>query len=253
MRIRFLGTGAADWQRGGAEYRAFTSTLSDDRLMIDGTPDALAGVPAGCRVTDIVYTHSHGDHFSVQALEQLAPVRAHVHESWAARVQVTGVEVVPFGTGETFEAAGLSLTALPANHSTEDPHEQPVHFIVRGGGRTLLYATDGAWLLNAEWHALRREQLDAAVFDATIGEGNPGDFRVFEHNSIEMLRIMVRTLRRPMFGHESAGERFAPVLRPGAPVFLTHMARTLHPDGATLERALAGEFVVARDGMVAEI
>ena len=54
MRIRFLGTGAADWQRGGAEYRAFTSTLIDDRLMIDGTPDALAGVPAGCRVTDIV-------------------------------------------------------------------------------------------------------------------------------------------------------------------------------------------------------
>ena len=79
MRIRFLGTGAADWQRGGAEYRAFTSTLIDDRLMIDGTPDALAGVPAGCRITDIVYTHSHGDHFSVQALEQLAPVRAHVH------------------------------------------------------------------------------------------------------------------------------------------------------------------------------
>lgn len=249
MNIRFLGTGAADWQRGGEEFRAFTSTLVGEGLMIDGTPDALGNLPDGCHVTDIAYTHSHRDHFDPALLKRLGPVRAHVHESWAARVNVRGVTVVPFATGETFEAAGLMLTALPANHLTDDPREQPVHFIVSDGARTVLYATYGAWLRCEEWQMLRRVKLDAAIFDATIGEGNPGDFCVFEHNSLEMLRIMVRTLRRPMFGHESAGEEYAPVLRAGAPVYLTHLARTLHPAGEVLERALAGEFVVARDGM----
>lgn len=253
MKIKFLGTGAADWVRGGEEFRAFTSTLINGQLLIDGTPDALEHIKDAGAISDIIYTHSHDDHFNAEFLHAIAPVRAHVHKSWADKVHVDDAEVIPFDTGETFEAAGHIITALPANHSTADPNEQPVHFIVRAGGCTLFYATDGAWLLNAEWHALRQERLDAAIFDATIGEGNPGDFRIFEHNSIEMLRIIARTLRNPMFGHKSAGEHFPPVLKDGAPIFLTHMARTLHPTRDVLERALAGEFIAAYDGMEVEI
>lgn len=253
MKIKFLGTGAADWVRGGEEFRAFTSTLINGRLLIDGTPDAMDHIADTGAITDIIYTHSHDDHFNIDFLKAIAPVRAHIHKSWAANVKAEGVEVIPFDTGETFKAADHSITALPANHSTADPNEQPVHFIVRDDSCTLFYATDGAWLLNAEWHALRKEQLDAAIFDATIGEGNPGDFRVFEHNSIEMVRIITRTLRNPMFGYKDAGKHIPPVLKDGAPVYLTHMARTLHPTKAVLERSLAGEFIAAYDGMEVEI
>lgn len=253
MRLDFLGTGAADWQRGGSEFRAFTSTLINGRLLIDGTMAVLEHLPADARITDIVYTHSHSDHFDEKLLAALAPVRAHIHSSWAGRVSVPGVDVVPFDTGDTFTAAGHSLNVLPANHSTANPDERAVHFIVDDGERTLFYALDGGWLLNEEWHALRRRTLDAAVFDATIGEGNPGDFRIFEHNSMEMVRIMVRTLRRPMFGHDSAGDSYPAVLRKGAPVFLSHLARTLNPPQDVLESVLGEGFVAAFDGMQVEI
>ena len=131
MKIKFLGTGAADWVRGGEEFRAFTSTLINGRLLIDGTPDAMEHITDTDAITDIIYTHSHDDHFNIDFLKAIAPVRAHIHKSWAANVKVEGVEVIPFDTGETFKAADHSITALPANHSTADPNEQPVHFIVR--------------------------------------------------------------------------------------------------------------------------
>ena len=38
MKILFLGTGAADWHEPvNGEFRALTSTLFDETLLIDGT------------------------------------------------------------------------------------------------------------------------------------------------------------------------------------------------------------------------
>ena len=221
-------------------------------LLIDGTRFVSARVPKA-RVTDVILTHSHRDHYDPEFLASLAPIRIHAHRSWAGEISVPGAEVCPFDTFAPFEAAGFSVTAMPANHSTERKYETPVHFLLKKDGKAVFYATDGAWLLNAEWHALCAESLDAAVFDATIGAGYPGDFRVFEHNSIEMLRLIVRTLRRPMFGRESAEKVFPSILKEGAPVYLTHMARTLHPSHAEIERMYEGEFIPARDGMEAVI
>ena len=44
--------------------------------------------------------------------------------------------------------------------------------------------------------ALRAQApFDALVIDATIGDGHDGDYRVFEHNSLPMVRMMVESLR----------------------------------------------------------
>ena len=43
------------------------------------------------------------------------------------------------------------------------------------------------------------------------------------------------------------------VIKPDAPVFITHLARTLHPAQAELVKSLEGEFVVAYDGFEADI
>ena len=75
MKIKFLGTGAADWVRGGEEFRAFTSTLINGRLLIDGTPDAMEHIADTGAITDIIYTHSHDDHFNIDFLKAIAPVR----------------------------------------------------------------------------------------------------------------------------------------------------------------------------------
>ena len=39
-------------------------------------------------------------------------------------------------------------------------------------------------------------------------------------------------------------------LKQTAPVYLTHLARTLHPDFRTLEASLRPPYIAARDGMI---
>ena len=253
MHLTFLGTGAADWRREDAGFRAFTSTLVDSALLIDGTMSVLARIADPSAITDVIYTHSHGDHFDIELLKCLAPVRAHIHQSWAGRVQADGVEVVPFDTLETFKAGAYTVTALPSNHLAEDWSEETVHFVVQDGTKNLLYATDGAWLTTREWRTLLKFEFDGAVFDATIGDPYPGDYRVFEHNSLEMVRIITKTLRRPMFCDKPASGSIHPVLKNDAPVFVTHLARTLHPAHDELVKSLKGEFIVAFDGMETDI
>lgn len=254
MKLKFLGTGAADWLAPSEGfYRANASVLVDGRMMIDGTMRVLGNIEDPGAVTDILYTHSHSDHFDPALLKELAPIRAHAHRSWAGEIRVPGVEVVPFDTLEDFEVAGLRVTALTSNHSTERAYETTVHYIVRGGGRALLYATDGAWLTNAQWHALRRERLDAAIFDATVGEMYPSDFRIFEHNTVGMVRAMTRMLRAPMNGPNPTHGFIEPVLKPEAQVYLTHLARTLHPSHEEVAESCAGEFIVAYDGLEIEV
>ena len=243
MLLRFLGTGAADWNGPdeNGEYRRFTSTLLDGRVLIDVTKTVLDMIPDKSKVTDVFFTHSHRDHFDPEALKALAPCRVHAHESWAGEISGDGLTVIPLKTGVSAEAAEYTFLPMPSNHSTPREYETTLHYLIEGGGRCLLYATDGAWLLNSEHRMIGNKVLSAAVFDATIGDAIPGDWRIFEHNSVDMVRLMVKTLLK-------AGR-----LGEGAPVFLTHFARTLHPSQAELERSMEPPLRVCFDGMEARV
>ncbi|MBO5984219.1 MAG: hypothetical protein J6P90_04260, partial [Rikenellaceae bacterium] len=65
LKVRFLGTGAADWngrdERG--ELRRLSSILMDDRIFIDLTAGDLEMIPSSAHPDTIFYTHSHGDHY----------------------------------------------------------------------------------------------------------------------------------------------------------------------------------------------
>ena len=225
MHIQFLGTGAADWfmPLPSDEPRRMTSTLFDGVLLVDMMKHALERITDGDAITDILVTHSHRDHFDPEAIEG------------------DGLTVIPLRVGQPVEAAGFTVTPMPSNHSTQRANETTLHYLLEKDGKRLLYATDGAWLLNAEHHIIGDRTLDAVVFDATIGDGHEGDFRVFEHNSLDMIRIMLMTMLK-------TGR-----LKGGAPVFLTHLARTLNAPQDELERHIKRPFVVCRDGLTAEI
>lgn len=244
MKIEFLGTGAADWkgvdERG--EYRRFTSTLFDDVLLIDVTENVLEQMENPAAVRDVFFTHSHRDHYDPAALQKLAPCRVYAHESWAGDITDEGLTVIPLKTGvEVRTESGFTLTPMPSNHSTERAAEVTLHYLIEKGETRVLYATDGAWMRNEEHHIIGKKTLHAAIFDATIGDGFEGDYRIFEHNSIDMVRLMVCTMRK-------TGR-----LRENAPVFLTHMARTLHADQKTIEATLEKPLIACYDGMKAEI
>ncbi len=100
--------------------------------------------------------------------------------------------------GDCFEVAPFQVEALLANHLVEDTSEDPLHYLFTSDSVQWLYATDGAWLPTTTWRRLMDTRLDAVVWDATIG-GMPqfeGDYRIFEHNSLDMVRLMLKTLRQ---------------------------------------------------------
>lgn len=243
MKIRFLGTGAADWNGPDArgEHRRLTSTLVDSSLLIDFTATAQDMLIDTAAVKNILITHSHGDHFDPSAIASLAPAALYAHESWAGEIAIDGIEVHPVRIGEWTKAGEYEIMALPSNHSTSRPYEQTVNYLLKKDDLTFLYATDGAWLPNKSLHLMKGMNLSGMAIDATIGDGHAGDYRIFEHNSIPMIRIMTETMKK------------TGLLKPEAKVFLTHMARTLHGTQKEVEESLSDPFVVCFDGMETEI
>ena len=226
MKITFLGTGAADWplERPAeyTEFRRLSSALIDETLLIDPgpqVPEALRGLqkdPAGIRF--VINTHRHSDHFNAETL---------------AFLEAAGAAFIPLTAGEERVLGKYTLRAYRANHGTAT---DAVHFLISDGEKTLFYGLDGAWLLYDEVQAIKTHKPDLAVLDGTIGE-QEGDYRIFEHNNLRMVREMQMTLA-PYVG------RFC----------ISHMAKKLHPDHRTLSEKMAEtNILVAYDGMEIEI
>ena len=225
MRLTFLGTGAADWKPvppDCAEPRRFSSAIIDGKLLIDPGPDVPEALSTfgfdPAEIAFVINTHSHSDHFSRETLDFLTS---------------RGAELVSFSPGETKTLGRYTVSAYPGNHAT---CPGTLHFIISDGAKTLFYGLDGAWLLYEEAKAIISAKPDLAVLDATIGF-KPGDYRIFEHNDLNMVLELQHTLKPYV-------KRFC----------VSHMARTLHTDHKTLsDRLAAFDIVTAYDGLGIEI
>lgn len=253
--IHFLGTGAADWPSdyqpapGEAEagaVRGRSSVLVDGHILIDfgaTVPDAMRhfGVDAG-PITDVLLTHSHGDHCDPDTLRHLVAARGDAgldlwaHPSALAKLDaVGGVRVHPVQAGESFALQWMAATALPANH--EVGNETALHYVLQKYETTVLYATDCAWFLKPAWLHLKALELDALIWDATCGETR-GDWRIFEHNNLDMIAIMRQTL-------ETQG-----VLVQRSRIYLTHLSQAMcAPHEELTARWVPQGFTPAYDGM----
>ncbi len=226
MKITCLGTGAADWPEkkpeGAKEFRRLSSALIDGVLLIDPNTcvfDALNEFNIDpLNIKYIINTHSHSDHFS---------------EETVSKFEKNGAVFIPFSANEEKAVGKYTVRAYAANHSTA---QSPVHFIVTNGEKTLFYGLDGAWLLYPEVQAIKQFCPDFAVLDATVGFIE-GDYRIFEHNNLYMVLEMKKSLEKYI-----------------GSFCISHMARTLHTDHATLcEKMNRHGVTVAYDGMETEI
>ena len=224
MKLTFLGTGAADWyldeHKNMKGFRRNSSVLVDDVLLIDPgphVPDALETFKKDTNsIKYIINSHSHRDHFNADTVSYLK-----------------GAEFIPMSAGETKVIGKYTVTALAANHSTV---ENPVHFIITDGEKRFFYGLDGAWLMYHEVKAIKDGGVDLAIIDATSGE-KPGDFRIFEHNNLNMVREIKASL-------EEHVKRW----------IICHMARILHTSHKELaERMKKDGIEVAYDGLEIEI
>lgn len=226
MELLFLGTGAADWPEKREpemqEFRRLSSALIDRCLLIDPGPQVLDALQEyevkPSEVKYIINTHRHSDHFSEETVEALTK---------------EGAEMIWLEAGQEYQAGTYQIIAYQGNHAT---CEKTVHFIIKDEAHTIFYGLDGAWLLFDEVEGIKKHRPDLAVLDATIGEIE-GDYRIFEHNNLNMVLEMQKTLA-PYVG------KFC----------ISHMARTLHTDHNTLaQRMEATQILTACDGLKIEV
>ncbi len=262
LRLQFLGTGASDWpfrkyprnreQLLSGDYRGSSSMLVEGRILVDCGPTVPAAMEMfdvdTSRVSDIMITHTHADHFSTKAVRSVAaegkvPLNLWVEKGAFPRAQslsdVCRIREIEAGTELT--TAGCSVLPLPSGHVVGRSRETSLYFLFSDESRRILYALDGAWLTKQAWEAVRDLELDAVIWDGTIGDV-VGDPMIFGHNSIPMLRIMNETLK-------AAG-----VFRASTRIILSHMGRHLQPGHRELRKNLEKDGMEpAHDGMVVEI
>ena len=218
MELLFLGTGAADYDESHREmdgFRRNSSLLIDGCLLIDPgvyVPEALDTFGAKREnIRYIVNTHLHKDHYCEETVDALCK---------------SGAEMITLSNGEERIVGKYRIVALEGNHSI------PVqHYVITDGERSVFYGLDCAWLMYDEIAYLRKHPVDYAILDGTIGFIS-GDYRVFEHCSMDMVLCMWQSMR------DFVGR-----------MCVSHMARTLHTDHETLAREMARhEVEVAYDG-----
>ena len=236
--LKFLGTSACEFSdKLNGEFkncfdkdaRRSSAILMCGTYLVDCGIYALeslriASVPLS-DITNVFVTHLHRDHYKWENLVAIAkearkPLRIWVRE---------GAEIAPIDNAEIIEMtpfveytvdSDISVIGMPANH---DPLAHPQHFIFKKGGKKIFYGCDGGWFVNLTFKFLTNQKLDLAVLDSTVGDYD-GDFRVGEHNSISMIRLLLPSLR-------TIG-----AIREDTKIILSHLAPSLHKSHSETEK-----------------
>lgn len=233
--VVFLGTCAYDFderlktESGNRFYkniRRSSSLLLNGRCLVDcgpHTPGSLRiiGKPMS-EITDLFLTHLHEDHFDVGNVRSLAAAKKERLRIWvrydAVFPEIENTEIIRLCPGNTYDICpGTKLLSLPANHTAF-----PQHFIFERNGRSIYYGLDGGWIL-CEAFLKMPKNIDLLIMDCTVGDYN-GDRRVCEHNSIPMVRILLKTF-------SAAG-----IAGKQSRVYLSHIAPSLHKSHAETEK-----------------
>lgn len=251
-KLTFLGTAAANFSprlktdckdRFDKDARRASSMLIGERYLIDCGMYVMeslriAGTDVS-KITDVFLTHLHADHFVPEHVAQIAAGKKRPLRVWVRRdaqlPDIPNIEVVHMPLHTVIPVSdGMTVETIDANH---DPKAFPQHLIFTIGGKQLLYALDGAWFLTESYRYLHNRKLDMAVLDATCGD-YVGDYRMGEHNSIPMIRLMVPSLKNWGAIHEQTK------------IYLSHLAPKLHlPHEETAALVAKDGLLVAYDGL----
>lgn len=259
MSVRFLGTGAADWNgpdnRG--EQRRLSSILVDNNVLFDFTAGNIEMIPAGLKPEVVFYTHSHNDHYHPESALKIGVRKVYLSQTWydiaktdfekaSKKLNVQMPELIPLYIGQAVHVDGLRVTPLPASHATSKLFEQTLIYLIEKSEARVMYATDtagipavAARLAGIDAHDPNGKPLTGLIMEATMGMDHDNDYRIFAHSSVGMVHRAVEVLQKT--------KRYLPVN--DQPVYLTHMARTLHGTQAELDAILPYPLKAAYDGL----
>ncbi len=213
MKILFLGTGAAGSKKRyehemDGNKRRCASLIIDENVVVDMAKQSFdyatkLGVDTTA-ITDVFISHPHVDHYNKEALlgyvsAAKAKLNVWCHKNTAGRLSLSEeelekVNVCPLEEMQEFDAAGMHVVALPANHASG----QALHFVFEKDGKRLYYGLDGAWFTPREWRYLHGSGLsfDGMIIDSTNTSHDPIKYGNYgEHNSYLLLPVVVKTLK----------------------------------------------------------
>lgn len=239
FELTFLGTCAYDYSNKlenefkdcfDKDARRASSLLINGKYLIDCGPHALDSLRIIGKnkdeITDLFVTHTHCDHFDMDNICKLAKNRHSPLRIWVkkgARLdKIENAQIMEMKPFEKYTIDDITITGMNANH---DKGAHPQHLLIERNGDKMLYGCDGGWLLNDTYNSLWNAHLTLCVLDCTVGDYN-GDFRIAEHNSIPMLRLMLPALK-------TIG-----AIDENTKIYLSHIAPSLHKPHAEIEKVV---------------
>lgn len=256
FKITFLGTCAYDFSPKlmnkfkdtfDLDARRASSALINGKFLIDCGPHCCNSLDIigkdYSEITDVFFTHFHCDHCDINGLSAIACDRKRPLRVWlrsdAKLPEVDNIYFIRMNCGVEYQIdSQTTVVGLKANH---DQSAFPQWLLFNRNSTKFLYALDGAWYINETFNYLKNSHLSLVVMDATVGN-RIGDFRMAEHNSIPMIRMMIPSLKTVGIVDEKTK------------IYLSHIAPSLHNSHTETDR-LAKKFGAraAYDGLTVEV
>ena len=169
-------------KEGGKDVRSRTAYPLGEKIRIDFGPDTFYHiVKFGLRLdllTDLVFTHSHRDHFSPGELENRRRGMSRVPEDSLLRIigdaplidrlekeidsEKSKLTLARVAHGSRLTLAdGVELTALRAEHGTPDA----LLYAFRTPEWSCFIANDTGWFPGETWDLLKKFRFDAVILD----------------------------------------------------------------------------------------
>ena len=193
MKLKYFGTAAAEGfpglfcscdnckraaAAGGKNIRTRSQALINGDLLIDFPPDTYHHVLTNgldlTKIKDIIFTHSHEDHFYPSDFHRTYPPFAFdENQQKIPRINIYGNEAINRYAGEfenvkdilnfneihsfeQFSAGGYNITPLKADH---DPYQNCMIFIIEDKlNKKILYGNDTGYLPDETWDYLQNNQ-----------------------------------------------------------------------------------------------
>lgn len=183
---------------GGKNIRGRAGYVLGEQIKIDFGPDAAHQMLdlglAFEKLTHLLVTHSHEDHWTPHELTYRRPgfslvpedapltiygnatvreaTEKEVRGDWD-RVRMRFQEVEPWKTYPLTE--DVSVTPVLAAH---DPSEVCLNYLIQVGGSNLLIAHDTGWWEEETWSFLKGRPLDVVLMDSTSGKADSNRYHL---------------------------------------------------------------------------
>ena len=278
MKFKFLGTGAAEGfpamycgcayceaarKSGGKDWRTRSQAMIDEDLLIDYPSDTfIHAMQYRLRMDSVKYifvTHSHLDHFApedatmrglafahnireplvtVYGNEAVKKVYDWAHETMIGKIK-DGYTYRLLKAYEPVQAEAYTVIPLPVRH---DPNENCYIFVIRKGGKTILYVNDTGMLYEEVFDYLKEQKIyfDMVSLDCTMVENPVSDEG--SHMGVDGVVRVIRRLRE----NGNLDEK--------TKLFANHFSHNGNPTQERLEKLLLPHGVMpAYDGLEVEL